>query len=318
MLYHTLKLRVKNRDNQNSPQSITETIFKFLKHLTHRNCSKHTLRAYKNDLTHWAANLKSNHIENLADLDHKLQITHLRSYLAEIYPSAERSSICRRLSTIRSFLRYLRRMKWIRRDIGILVPSPRIQKQLPQFLKVEEMLELLEAPDTATILGRRDRAIFELMYSTGLRAGETISLNLENIDLKERWVRVLGKGAKERTVPFGPPAQKALKAYLCDRDSITPKEPLFINFRGGRLTARSIARILAKHLVRIASAKTLSPHGLRHSFATHLLAAGADLRTIQEMLGHAKLSTTQRYTHVDLGTLLDTYRSTHPLNKRHN
>ena len=145
---------------------------------------------------------------------------------------------------------------------------------------------------------------------------EAVGLNVGDLDLKGNWVRVFGKGSKERTVPFGPPAQQALEIYLNERDSAdTAKLPLFVNFRGSRLTARSVARILNKHLVRIASAKSLSPHGLRHSFATHLLAAGADLRTIQEMLGHSRLSTTQRYTHVDLGALMDDYRGAHPLAK---
>jgi integrase/recombinase XerC len=145
---------------------------------------------------------------------------------------------------------------------------------------------------------------------------EAVGLSRKDLDLQGGWVKVLGKGSKERTVPFGPPARQALEEYLNDPrwQAGGPEAPLFLNYRGTRLSARSVARILVKQLVRVASSKTLSPHGLRHSFATHLLAAGADLRTIQELLGHARLSTTQRYTHVDLGALLDEYRGAHPLN----
>ncbi len=146
---------------------------------------------------------------------------------------------------------------------------------------------------------------------------EAVGLDIGDVDLSSGWVRVMGKGSKERTVPFGTPAAQALQAYLADRPEVERTLPLFVNYRGSRLTTRSVARVLAKHLVRIASAKSLSPHGLRHSFATHLMAAGADLRTIQELLGHARLSTTQRYTHVDLGGLLDEYRTAHPLHQRH-
>jgi integrase/recombinase XerC len=201
--------------------------------------------------------------------------------------------------------------------MGILIPTPKLKRRLPRFLKIEEVLELIHAPDISTQLGRRDRALFEILYGCGLRVGEVVALNLEHIDLSSKWVRVMGKGSKERMVPFGNPALEALNLYLQDRNCASNgSEPLFVNFLGTRLSARSVGRILNKHLVRLASAKSLSPHGLRHSFATHLLAAGADLRTIQEMLGHSRLSTTQRYTHVDLGTLVDAYRDSHPLNRK--
>jgi integrase/recombinase XerC len=205
------------------------------------------------------------------------------------------------------------------RDIGILIPTPKTKKTLPQFLKIEEAIELVESPDLTRKLGRRDRALFEILYGSGLRVSEAVSLNIGDLELSRGWLTVMGKGSKERTVPFGKPARVALQAYLADRDvspgSSDGELPLFVNCYGTRLTARSVGRILNKHLVRIASAKSLSPHGLRHSFATHLLTAGADLRTIQELLGHSRLATTQRYTHVDLGALLDEYRGAHPLNQ---
>lgn len=270
------------------------------------------------DLLHWTEHLaQAQAMSDTDELSQRLEAADLRSYLASLYDSHERSSLCRRLSAIRSFLKYLRVQGLVRRDVGILVPSPKAETKLPRFLKIEEMQELVEAPDLSTWLGKRDRALFELLYGSGLRVSEGVGLSLKDLDLAQGWVRVLGKGSKERNVPFGSAAREALEGYLAARPgSRDPESPLFINYQGTRLTARSVARILAKHLVRIASAKSLSPHGLRHSFATHLLAAGADLRTIQELLGHARLSTTQRYTHVDLGALLDEYRGAHPLSNR--
>jgi integrase/recombinase XerC len=281
-----------------------------------RNCSPHTQRAYQQDLTHWTQDLVTNRgIATVEELQLKLHPRHLREYMTGLYETLERTSLCRRLSVIRSFLRYLRQQNWMDRNTEILVPSPKSSQSLPEFLKVEEIFELLEAPDSSSLLGRRDRALFEVLYGCGLRVGEAVGLDRKDVDLNAGWVRVMGKGSKERMTPFGGPAREALEIYLQDRE-ISAQGPLFVNFRGTRLTSRSVARILTKHLLRIAASKTLSPHGLRHSFATHLLVAGADLRTIQELLGHARLSTTQRYTHVDLGTLVDHYRSAHPLNRR--
>jgi integrase/recombinase XerC len=303
---------------------INDAVQLFLKHLKDRRLySSHTLRAYEVDLVHWALDLTSvRKITSVEQLGLELKPIHLRSYLAGLYETHERSSLCRRLSAIRSFLKFLRRENWIGRDIGVLVPTPKKNKTLPRFLKPEEMQDLVESPDLSTVLGKRDRALLEIMYGCGLRVSEAVGLSIGDVDCAGQWVKVLGKGNKERSVPFGAPARKALEAYLEVREAklanadASNKQALFLNFRGGRLTSRSVARILIKHLVRLASSKSLSPHGLRHSFATHLLAAGADLRTIQELLGHARLSTTQKYTHVDLGALVDDYRQAHPLNKR--
>jgi integrase/recombinase XerC len=296
-----------------------EQFFEFLTH--QKRYSPNTLRAYRIDLEHWLLDLRDKRgIQSLAELSTGVEVAQLRSYLSSLYDTHEKSSLCRRLSAIRSFLKYLRVQGLIARDVGVLVPTPKAKKTLPEFFKVEEMDELISAPDTATILGRRDRAIFEVLYGCGLRVSEAVGLNISDVSLEQGWLTVMGKGSKERSVPFGPPARQAIEAWLADRQDLTSKSadktPLFVNFRGGRLTARSVARLLAKHLVRMAAARSISPHGLRHSFATHLLAAGADLRTIQELLGHARLSTTQRYTHVDLGALLDEYRVAHPLAKR--
>jgi integrase/recombinase XerC len=296
--------------------SLEDAIAGYLTHLrARRRLSPHTVTAYERDLGAWVVDLKTRGIEDLAALGARLEPAHLRGFLAREHDRLSRNSVCRRLAAIRSFLRHLRREGRIARDVGLLVPSPKGERKLPRFLKIEEMEELLAEPGEETRLGRRDRAILELMYGSGLRVGEAVGLNLGDLDLSGGWVRVLGKGAKERTVPFGPPARAALEACLGDREGAGRDEPLFVNYRGTRLTSRGVARMLARYLVRMASAKTLSPHGLRHSFATHLLAAGADLRTIQELLGHAELSTTQRYTHVDLGALMDEYREAHPLNR---
>jgi integrase/recombinase XerC len=282
---------------------------------TIRHLSGHTLRAYEQDLLNWIAFLEGDKKGlNINDLSRSLEPKHLRMYLGQFYETHEKSTLCRRLSAIRGFLRFLKKKGYLSKDLGLLVPSPKAPKPLPQFLKVEEMLELLGAPDLTKKLGRRDQALLELLYSSGLRVGEAVSLNLQDVDLHDRWVRVMGKGSKERMVPFGVSTQLSLERYFQDREGLKSCDPVFINFQGQRLSARSVGRILNKYLVQLISTKTLSPHGLRHSFATHLLAAGADIRTIQEMLGHVYLSTTQRYTQVDLGVLLDEYRQTHPLN----
>lgn len=303
------------------PEGMEPAVAQFLEVLEiQRKSSPHTLRAYGIDLREWAEGMAEMGFSTLEHIERGLKPLHLRTYLAKRIDTHEKSSLCRKLSAIRSFLKYCRSEGWISRDIGRLVPSPKTKKSLPRFLMIEEAKELIEAPDLSTVLGRRDRAILELIYGSGLRVSEAVGLSLSDVDLKEGWVRVFGKGSKERTVPMGAPASDAITSMLSDRTSIGGKAaaaaPLFINFRGGRLTTRSIARMLAKHLIRIAASRLISPHGLRHSFATHLLAAGADLRGIQELLGHAQLSTTQRYTHVDLGGVVEEYRSAHPLEKK--
>ncbi len=292
-------------------------ITKFLEVLEiQRKSSPHTLRAYGIDLREWAQGMAEMGFSSLNQIDERLKPLHLRSYLAKRMETHEKTSLCRKLSAIRSFLKFCRSEGWTTRDIGGLVPSPKIKKSLPRFLMIEEAKELIEAPDLSTVLGRRDRAILELIYGSGLRVSEAVGLDVGAVDLEKGWVKVLGKGSKERTIPVGKPAADAITEMLADRIALSPRSPLFINFRGGRMTARSVARMLAKQLVRIAASRLISPHGLRHSFATHLLAAGADLRGIQELLGHAQLATTQRYTHVDLGGVVEEYRSAHPLEKK--
>jgi integrase/recombinase XerC len=287
----------------------------FLAHLKlNRNLSPHTCRAYHSDLDHWIRDLSERlQIETLNELGQRLNASSFRAYLSAVMETHEKASVCRRLSAIRTFLRFLKHQGWIEKNVSVLVPHPKTQSSLPAFLGVTEVSELLSAPDRTTLLGKRDLALMEVMYGAGLRVSEVVALNCSDLDRSSGWVRVMGKGSRERIIPFGTSAAAALSDYLQARGTPGSGEPVFVNFKNTRLSTRSVGRILAKQLVRAASFKSISPHGLRHSFATHLLSAGADLRTIQELLGHSQLSTTQRYTHVDLGSLMDEYQRLHPL-----
>jgi len=307
-----------------------------------RGASPHTVRAYDSDISQFIDflplhNGKVRQDQTPADCD----VGAIRSFLAELYRThRSRKTSARKLASVRAFVRYLRREGLIEGDPGALVASPKIEQKLPAHLEIDEMTRLLETPDVTTPLGRRDRAMLELFYASGLRLSELVGLDMDNVNLGGRMVRVLGKGSKERVVPFNTSAERAIRAYLKDRPELergaarlrtgppkrSPKRgpgnvaprrsaastPLFLNFRGGRLTGRSVHR-LVRHYVSMCSARFgISPHALRHSFATHLLERGADLRSIQELLGHAQLSTTQRYTHVSAAQLIDVYRKAHP------
>jgi integrase/recombinase XerC len=282
----------------------------------------HTLRAYEGDLEGWLKYLEAEGIVDTSNLKGRLSPKLIRRYLHLNDGDWERATLSRRLSAFRSFLKFLRNRSMIDIDLGKLVPAPKVDLKLPRFLKVEEMAELLTVPREDRAQGRRDRAMLELMYGAGIRVSELVGLDRKDVELGEGWVRVMGKGSKAREVPFGPQAKLALETYMGDLDqgvwplSDESRNALFVNYKGSRLSARSVARALRRTLIAWAGSKSVSPHGLRHSFATHLLAAGADLRTIQELLGHARISTTQRYTHVDLGQLMDEYRATHPLNSK--
>jgi integrase/recombinase XerC len=201
-----------------------------------------------------------------------------------------------------------------------LVSSPRLEKRLPKVISVDEVVQFIETPDADTLLGARDRAIIELLYATGCRVSEIAGMNLDDIDFKRETIRVRGKGRKERFVPFGSKAKEALAAYLEVRSALLAEAPehkrdpkvVFLNYQGTRITTRSIGRLIEKYVKECALAQGISPHSLRHSFATHLLSAGADLRAIQELLGHARLSTTQIYTHVSIEQLMQVYDKAHP------
>jgi site-specific recombinase XerD len=307
------------------PATLKDWIRDFLDFgLNEKNWSPETLRAYSLDLEQFAAHLSREFsLESSTDLE-QVAAVHFRSFTASLMRQNENVSVARKMSTLRTFFRYLRRKGVVSKNWIALIPSPKIEKKLPDFLKIEEVLELLRAPDDFSWTGKRDRALLELMYGSGLRVGEVETLRREALRVRPGWVRVLGKGDKERMVPLTGMADSAIREYLDSRPEVPDPEALFISVRGAPLSARSIARILARQFLKAAQLspdwvdanRQVSPHALRHSFATHLLSAGADLRSIQELLGHSRLATTQRYTHLNLGEIQDAYLQAHPLSKK--
>jgi integrase/recombinase XerC len=282
-----------------------------------RNASAHTVAAYESDLSQFLA-FAARHLDiepgNLEPGN--LELSTVRAFMADLYKQGQaRASVARKLSALRAFGRYMKREGWIEFDPSALAVAPRREQKVPAHLTVDEMSRLLDMPDTTTPLGRRDRAWLELFYASGLRLSELVGLDLEDVNLSARMVRVMGKGGKERIVPFNASAKNALAAWLKDRHRLTSRksvDALFVNSRGARLTGRSVQRFVSRYVAACSTRFGISPHALRHSFATHLLERGADLRAIQELLGHARLSTTQRYTHVNAAQLLETYRKAHP------
>ncbi len=245
----------------------------------------------------------------------------IRAFIADLHRSGiARSSIARKLATLRSFFRYLCREGVLQTNPAKLVSTPKLPKRLPTYLSVDEVDRLMASPGRQDAPSARDRAILELFYASGIRLSELVGLDVHDLDLREGLVKVKGKGNKERIVPVGSKATAAMKWYLDRRKELIPPsergplapQALFLNRLGGRLSARSIARILLKYLERSGLGPKITPHGLRHSYATHLLEAGADLRAIQELLGHSRLSTTQRYTHLNLDRLMEVYDKAHP------
>ncbi len=280
-----------------------------------RNLSPHTRAAYLRDLSEFK-NFLERHggfgKESLAKLDSIL----LRRYLAELHKRNQRTSIARKLSTLRTFFRYLVREGHLSSNPTEGLSTPKLNQYLPKTLSVDEATALMERGYGNSLLDLRDRAIAELFYSSGLRVSELTGLDVGSLDLRENLVRVLGKGRKERIVPVGRKANEALHSYLEERGVPEEEEPLFLNARGGRLTPRSVQRNLKTRLIKARIIKDISPHALRHSFATHLLDGGADLRAIQELLGHASLSTTQKYTQVSVDQLMNVYDKAHPRSKK--
>jgi integrase/recombinase XerC len=297
----------------------------FLEHLRYeRNLSEHTLRNYQSDLEQFhdylaPANPKTGKRTEppLAEIDH---IT-IRDWLGTLHAAQkQKASIARKLAALRTFFQFLVREGMLEMNPAKLVSSPRLEKKLPKHLSIEEAVKFVESPNLETDLGKRDRAMLELMYATGVRVAELTKLNFAHVDFKNRLIRVTGKRRKERIVPFGEPALAALKMYLEIREGflnaalVSEREPeaLFLNYQGTRITTRSVGRMVEKYIRICAGRYDISPHALRHSFATHLLDSGADLRDIQELLGHARLSTTQIYTHVSMEKLIQVYDKAHP------
>ncbi len=286
-----------------------------------KRVSPQTLRAYRGDLLGFRQYLADEHVADVVPGPEGLDTLAVRGFVAHLGRSGlEKSSIARKLSAVRSFLRHAVRNGQIAVSPAQRVPTPRVPRPLPNTLTVDEMFNLLDRIQEDDPASLRDRAILELLYAAGLRVSELVALDLEDVDLSSLIVRVLGKGNKERMVPFGKKAAEGVRRWLDRsrplRDRGADPLALFLNMRGGRLTDRSVRRILNRRLREAAIFARMSPHALRHSFATHLLGAGADLRAIQELLGHASLSTTQRYTHVSTDALMRVYDRAHPRSHR--
>ena len=300
-------------------------IRQFINYLSgEKNASPHTCRGYLRDLEDFEYFLKSSGMvlspSGRVEME-KVDRLDIRKYLSVLHRKNRKSSIARKLSTLRSFYKYLVREQLATSNPAKSVSTPKVEKLLPTTLTVDEAFRLMESPQHSFNKSSsekkkkkelRDRAILELLYSSGLRVGELTGLNLNQLDLDLGIVKVMGKGRKERIVPVGTKAVESLTAYLGERGGVSGNEPLFINPKEGRLTTRSVGRLIKKYIKRSGIFRKVSPHSLRHSFATHLLDAGADIREIQEMLGHASLSTTQRYIHLSMGKLMEVYDKAHP------
>ena len=292
-------------------------IRQFISYLSQeKSASPHTCRNYQRDLEQFESFLKNSGtcLSPSGEMDVvKIDRLVLRKYLSFLHKKNKKSSIARKVSTLRSFFKYLVREQLALSNPVKSVSSPKLEKVLPTTLTVDEAFRLVESPgeehDDPSL---RDRAILELLYSSGIRVSELVGLNLKQLDLDLGLVRVMGKRKKERIAPVGSKAMESLRAYLKERGEMEEEEPLFVNSRGGRLTSRSVGRLVKKYTKRAGIFRNISPHTLRHTFATHLLDSGADIREIQEMLGHASLSTTQRYTHLTLGKLMEVYDKAHP------
>lgn len=285
-----------------------------------RVVSAHTLRNYLSDLQQFQAFVRERKLalDNTGNADaRRVDVAVVRAFLASLLPQRKKSSVGRKLAALKGFFRFLLMTRQIDQNPLLSIHSPKQEKPLPAFLSVDDVFQLLGAIEVKTRLDVRDRAVLEVFYSTGIRVSELVGLNWADIDFDLGIIRVRGKGSKERIVPIGEIALQSLRDQaqeLRKRWQFTCKgeTAVFLNHRGGRITTRSIARIVDKHLKRAGLIVKMGPHGLRHSFATHLLNSGADLRSIQELLGHVSLSTTQRYTHLNLDQLTAVYDKAHP------
>lgn len=277
-----------------------------------------------------------NYLRDLADfmsyIGNEIKVTDIdtytiRGYVYSLQTRVKSVSVARKLSALRTFFRFLIREKVLEQDPVAGISRPKLARYMPVFLSVDEMFSLLEAPGAADAFATRDRAILEFLYSTGIRVAELVALNMESLDFETEMVRVRGKGGRERQVPVGSQAIRALGAYLPERDRLLAarllkgkpvvREAVFLNGRATRLTTRSVERLVKNYALRAGIATPVTPHALRHSFATHLLEMGADLRSVQELLGHASLSTTQKYTHLNMDHLMEVYDRAHPKARKH-
>jgi integrase/recombinase XerC len=291
----------------------------FLEALRLRAVSEHTLAAYESDLCDFETFLKSRNAA-IESIDHLV----IRDFLGQLYERRlEKTSVSRKLACLRTFFKFLVRDGRLKTNPAELISSPRLPKKLPSYLSEDEAAAVVEMPAGDAFKDLRDRAILELLYASGLRVRELVGLNDENLDMAQQLVRVFGKGRKQRIVPFGEFAARALTAYVevRDRQGLALSEddgqtPVFVSVNGRRLNARDVQRLVEKTRMGLPSGRRLTAHTLRHSFATHLLENGADLRAIQELLGHSSLATTQKYTHVSLEHLRAEYDKAHPKAKK--
>ncbi|MFQ5793089.1 MAG: tyrosine recombinase XerC [Acidobacteriota bacterium] len=294
-----------------SAELLKDTFISYLKDV--RNASPHTLRNYSADITAFLDFLQR--ISPSYELKY-VDRSVIRSYLTKLYVDRKaKATAQRKLSALKSFFRFLVREGYLERNVLSAVRSPKGERRLPGFLDTVEVVRLIEAPDVSTLAGLRDRAILEVLYSTGIRVSELVGLSVEDVDFVGEVVKVRGKGKKQRIAPMGRYAALALSDYLNSprrRGGTSPGDAVFLNRGGARITTRSVARIVAKYVRQTALKAGISPHTLRHTFATHLLNAGADLRSIQELLGHTSLSSTVIYTHVSTEKMQEVYSKSHP------
>lgn len=296
------------------------TIRKFLQYLrTQKNYSPHTIAAYTNDLRYFSDFVAKHYADRpytVREIDH---VT-IRLFLGDcLEHDFAKRSVARKLACLKSFFKYLHRTKLVDRNPAANVAAPKLEKRLPQYLDEESVRELMSQPDTTTTLGKRDAAILETFYSTGIRLSELINLEITHVDFHSSTLRVRGKGSKDRIVPFGRPAKEALQKYMACRAGLLPKhagkevvETVFLTKRGKRLSPKGVNVLMNEYIGRVSEIAKKSPHVLRHTFATHLLNRGADLRAVKELLGHESLSTTQVYTHVSVDRLKKVYAQAHP------
>jgi integrase/recombinase XerC len=292
----------------------------FLDHLKHeKRCSAHTIRSYRIDLSEAAGDLKKYFPQWAGGSGVRWEMLPpfaLRSYLSRAHGRLKATSLARRIAALRSFFAFLTKQGTIKKNVALELSAPRLPKSLPQFLDVDEAFRLMDAPQGSDFAAVRDKAILEIFYSSGLRIGELSTLKRASVDLQEGMARVQGKGGKERLIPIGRRAVEALQKYSALRSSRTAKagheDYLFLGNQGRRIHPSVIAKRLQAFCVKAGLGKKVTPHVLRHTFATHLMNGGADLRGIQELLGHASLSTTQKYTHINLDKLMDVYDKAHP------
>jgi integrase/recombinase XerC len=289
-----------------------------------RSYSQHTVRNYRNDLKQFSEFLTSkgysSHKESKDDFRvEAIDALTIRRYVGDLYGRLRRTSIARKLSAVRSLFLFLEKQGLVKGNPAADIATPKLEKYVPTYLPVDDVFRLLERPDREKPLGLRDLAILEVLYSCGIRVGELEGLNISSVDFDERLVKVIGKGNRERVVPIGHQALLAVRNYLDaihqirrKKGGVSQDSPLFINFQGGRLSARSVGRIIKKYVKETGLTSEISPHSIRHTFATHLLDGGADLRSVQELLGHASLTSTQKYTHVSLDRLMEVYDNAHP------